>query len=277
MRPTLPGQSARVCAVTVAKALRSILAVAPNPDRELGEARASIDRGDELTALKRLDRARRGYLKGHDEAGLEHVLVLADVLEAQDERVRIGRANLVYAVKQNMRLESRRKAQSRSEPWKDPYPDLAAPTEHTGIAFTRGVKIAVGVGAGLVTAILVSVLTLAALSGSSQEPEVTLRLLNDTPERVTVRGCNDPDDCVSTWLHRDLDPGLTTESAVPTDEVIEPFRIKFPGRNEICLPVRVHDAVARYGSTNVLVARVSRASPCPGTTVLPQPTAQTGL
>ncbi len=265
-----------MCAETVPKALPSVAGVAPNPDRELGEARASIDRSDERAALKHLEKARRGYLKRHDAAGLEHLLVLADVLEADDERVRIGRANLVYAVKQNLRLESRRRARELGESWQDPYPDLAAPTEHTGIAFTRGVKIAIGVGAALGTAVLVAIFALPAFF-SSEEPQVTLRLLNDTQERVTVRGCDDTEDCFSTWMHRDIDPRLATETSVPEDDVIEPFRITFPGRDEICLPVRVHDAVQRFGGTGALVARVSQATPCPGTTVLPKATVQTGL
>ena len=259
------------------KALPSFLGVAPNPDRELGEARASIDRGDERRALKRLERARRGYLKRHDLPGLEHLLVLADVLEADEEPVRIGKTNLVYAVKQNLRLESRREAQKRGEAWSDPYPDLTAPTEHTGIVFTRGVKIAIGIGTALATAAIVAAFALPALVGSSKESTVTLRLLNDTPQRVAVRGCDDPEDCFSTWMDRDIDPGLTTESSVPSDDVIESFRVKFPGRKQICLPVRLHDAVERYGDAGAFVVRISQATPCPGTTVLPRATAQTGL
>jgi hypothetical protein len=261
----------------VPKALPSFPGVAPNPDRELGEARASIDRGDERRALKHLERARRGYLKRHDVPGLEHLLVLADVLEAGEEPVRIGKTNLVYAVKQNLRLESRRGAQNRREPWSDPYPDLTAPTEHTRIVFTRGVKIAIGIGAALGTAAIVAVFAVPVFVGSSKEPAVTLRLLNDTPERVAVRGCNDAEDCFSTWMHRDVDPGLTTESSVPADDVIEPFRVKFPGRREICLPVRLHDAVERYADAGAFVVRISQATPCPGTTVLPRATALTGL
>jgi len=273
---TLPGQIARVCAETVPKALPSVAGVAPNPDRELGEARASNNRGDVRAALKHLDKARRGYVKRHDAAGLEHLLVLADVLDSDDERVRIGRANLVYAVKQNLRLESRRRGRELGESWQDPYPDLAAPTEHTGIAFTRGVKLAIAVGAAIGTAALVALFALPAIFGSSEEPRVTLRLLNDTQERVTVRGC-DESDCFSTWMSRDIDPGLTTESSVPTDDLVELFKVDFPGRDEICLPVRVHDAVERFGETGALVARVSQATPCPGTTVLPKATVQTGL
>jgi len=250
--------------------------VAPNPDRELGEARASIDRSDERAALKHLDKARRGYLKRHDAAGLEHILVLLDVLESDDESVRIGRANLAYAVKQNLRLENRRRARELGEPGQDPYPALGAPTEHTGIAFTRGVKLAIALGVALGTAALVAFFAFSVFFGSSDEPRVTLQLLNDTKERVTLRGCDDSD-CVTTWMDRDVDPGLTTESSVPADDLVDLFKVHSSGRDEVCLPVRVHDAVARFGGTGTLVARVSQASPCPGTTVLPQATAETGL
>jgi hypothetical protein len=68
--------------------------VAPNPDRELAEARAAIDRSDAGAALKRLDRARRGYVKRQDTDGLEHLLLLTDLVDATDERTRIGRVNL---------------------------------------------------------------------------------------------------------------------------------------------------------------------------------------
>jgi hypothetical protein len=250
--------------------------VARNPDRELGEARASIDRGSERDALKHLDKARRGYLKRHDRPGLEHLLVMADVLEGDDEPVRIGRANLVYAVKQNLRLESRREAQRLGEPWRDPYPDLSAPTEHTRIAFTRGVKLAIAVATAVGAVAAVAFVSLPFVFESSSEPEVTLRLLNDTKQPAELRGCDDSD-CFTTWLHRDVEPGLATESSVPTDDLVELFRVKFAGRGEVCLPVRVHDAVERFGDSGALVARVSKATPCPGTTILPQATVQTGL
>ena len=258
------------------KRYRPSPAVAPNPDRELAEARACIDRGDEAAALKRLDRARRGYLKRHDAAGLEHLLVLADVLEADDDRVRIGRDNLVYAIKQNLRLESRRQAQRGGELWRDPYPDLAAPTEHTGIALTRGVKLAIAIGAGLATLVLVSIFLAAALFSTS-ETSVTLRLVNDTGSRVTVRGCDDSD-CAGSWMHADLDPGLSTERDVFVNDVVDLFEVKMSGRTEECLPLRIHDAYEQSGErARLLLAKLSDATPCPGTTVLPQPAPEQGL
>jgi hypothetical protein len=247
--------------------------VAPKPDRELAEARACIDRGDERRALKRLDRARRGYLKQHDPDGLEHLLLLADVLEAGDERTRIGRDNLVYAIKQNLRLESRRRAQQLGEPWSDPYPDLQGPAEHTRIAFTRPVKLVIGI-ATLLGALVVLGIIVASFAFSSSETELTLRLVNDTHNQVKLRGCDDPG-CTTTWTHADLDPSRFTERQVAADDVIVLFRLG----EESCLPLRIHDAYVRHGSDPdvVLVARLSRATPCPGTTVLPQAGAVSGL
>src|SRR3954449_3123118 len=83
--------------------------MAGSPDRELGEARNAIDRGEALVALKNLDRARKGYARALDSDGLEHVLDMAALLDASDERIRIGRENLAYAAKQNLRQESRRR------------------------------------------------------------------------------------------------------------------------------------------------------------------------
>ena len=206
--------------------------MAPQPDRELAEARAAIDRGDTRAALKRLERARRGYLKQHDADGLEHLLLLADVLDPTDERTRIGRENFVYAVKQNLRLESRRAAQRTSQPWNDPYPDLAAPTEHTGIAFTRGVKLTIAIGAVLGTAALLALLILP-LVFSSSSTGLTLRIRNDTGAKLTVRGCDDLD-CASTWMHAELGPGLATERNVATDDLVDVFRFNGAARTSAC-------------------------------------------
>ena len=253
--------------------------MAPNPDRELADARACIDRGDEAGALKRLDRARRGYVKQRDAAGLDHLLVLADVLQATGDRVRIGRDNLLYAIKQNLRQESRRRAQEQGEPWQDPYPDLQAPSEHTRIAFTRGVKFWIAVGVALATLILVGIILGVALSSSS-ETDVTIRLVNDTGAPVRVRGCDsDTLDCTSYWTEVNLDPGLQMERDVPADDVVEPFTVKRRDQEEECLPLLVHDAFVRAGSQVplTLVAKLSKATPCPGTTVRPRPITQTGL
>ncbi|MDX6506979.1 MAG: hypothetical protein QOG06_1623, partial [Gaiellaceae bacterium] len=162
----------------MSKGIRFVPAVASNPDRELGEARAALDRGESPAALKSLDRARRGYLKAQDADGLEHVLDMTALVDASDDRSRIGRDNLAYAVKQNLRHESRRSAQQRREAWTDPYPDLQAPTEHTGVVLTRGVEIAIGVGVLIVLAVIAGVIAALALVDSTPKSRVTLRLMN---------------------------------------------------------------------------------------------------
>lgn len=262
-----------MCVRTVSKGIRFFPAVAPTPDRDLGEARAAIDRGDDLAALKSLDRARRGYVKRRDADGLEHVLDMAALVDPAGDRARIGRDNLEYAVKQNLRQESRRAAQERGEDWADPYPDLQAPREHTGLVLTRPVKAAIGVGVLAGTALLLAILIVPWLTDSDSTPRVTLRLLNDTQETVTVRGCDDAD-CTTSWMRRKLEPGLETDAEVPSDELVELFRVERTG-GDTCLPVRVHDGYQRLRGEGALAARLSQATPCPGTTVLPEPAEQT--
>jgi len=250
--------------------------VAPNPDRELADARACIDRGDEQGALKRLDRARQGYVKQRNSAGLEHVLVLADVLSGSAEQTSVGRENLVYAVKQNTRAETRRQAQERGHPWRDPYPDLQAPTEHTGITMTRGVKIAIAIGTALATAALIGVFGVAPFFAESKT-DVTLRLVNDSSARVQVRGCDDVN-CATTWTQADLDAGATAERDVPVNEAVQLFKVERSGTST-CLPLLVHRAYVGAGSDSTvpLVARLSQATPCPGTAVLPRAAPVRGL
>ncbi len=257
-----------MCVSIVSKAIRFLPALAPNPDRELGEARAAIDRGDGLAALDRLDRARRGYLKEHDREGLEHVLWMADLVDDLDDRARAGRENLGYAVKQNLRHESRRRAREREEPWADPYPDLQSPTEHTRLVLARPAKIAIGLGVGLGTALLLALVVLPWFFDSNTTT-VTLRLVNDTPQAVTVRGCSDPD-CDSTWLRRDLEPGQEADTDVDSGDLVELFQLERPGHERACLPARVHDGYLQLDQgRGALAIRLSEATSCPGTTVLP--------
>jgi hypothetical protein len=266
---------ARVCAGNVSEGIRSVHTVASQPDRDLGDARSAIDRGDGRTALKSLDRARRGYLKARDAEGLEHVLDMATLVDASDDRTRVGIENLAYAVQQNLRQESRRIAQQRGEPWVDPYPDLQAPTEHTRLVLTRRVKVLIGVGVVLVVAAIAGAITAAALVDTSRT-SVTLRLVNDTQHQITVRGCDDPD-CFTTWLDREVGPGLETDAEVDSDTLVELFKLPRRGP-DLCLPVRVHDGYQRLGgSSGALAVRLSEASECPGTTVLPAPAEQTPL
>ena len=158
------------------------------PDRDLGEARAAIDRGDARGALKSLDRARKGYARALDSEGLEHVLDMAALVDASDDRIRIGRENLAYAAKQNLRQESRRRARQLGRAWTDPFPDLQAPTEHTGLVLTRGVKLWIGVGVLAGIAAIVGIVLANILVDTGPKTTVTLRLHNNTGRTVTVRG-----------------------------------------------------------------------------------------
>jgi hypothetical protein len=244
--------------------------LAGSPDRDLGEARAALDRGEGRAALESLDRARRGYVKLHDPEGLEHVLDMTALVDpATDDRARVERENLVYAVKQNVRQEHRRDAHARGEPWVDPYPDLRAPTEHTGVVLTRGVKIAVGVGV-LAGVAAVTGLVLAVVLGGTTNRTVTVRLVNDTSQTVSLRGCDDPG-CGMSFRRHEVGPGDEADAEVDPDTLVQLFRIDRPGPDE-CLPLRIHDAYQLLGSGGALTARLSQASPCPGTTVLPRPT-----
>jgi len=270
--------SARVCVQIVSEAIRFLPAVAPNPDRELGEARAAIDRGDALVSLKHLDLARRGYFKQRDADGLDHVLHMAQLVDPADDRVRIGRENLAYAVKQNLRQETRRQARERTEPWTDPYPDLQAPTEHTGLVITRPVKIAIGAGVLLATALLLGILILPWFFDSNTK-SVTLRLVNDTPQTVTVVGCSDTNSrCDTSWLHRELEPGQESSASVDPDDLVDLFKIERSGHETACLPARIHDGYRLlHGGQGTLAVRLSEATPCPGSTVLPARAAESGI
>jgi hypothetical protein len=269
--------SARVCLRIVSEAVRFLPAVALNPDRELGEARAAIDRGDALAALKRLNQARRGYLKQRDREGLDHVLSMAGLIEIADDRARVGRENLAYAVKQNLRLESRRQAQERGEPWSDPHPDLQAPTEHTGLVLTRSLKIAIGLGVVLGTALLLAILILPWFFKANTKTTVTLRLVNDTSQAVTVRGCVDAE-CDTSWLRHDLEPGQETDADVDPNDLVDLFKVERSGREDTCLPARIHDGYRQLAAgQGALAVRLSEATPCPGTTVLPAPASASSI
>jgi hypothetical protein len=242
--------------------------MAESPDRQLGEARAAIDRGDASAALKSLDRARRGYAGKRDREGLEHVLDMAGLLETDDDRIRIGRDNLAYAVKQNLRQETRRDARQRNEPWTDPFPDLQAPSEHTGVVLTRGVKVAIGIGVFAAIAAVVGFVLVSVLVDDGTSTTVTLRVANDTGRSVTVRACADPS-CDTSSGSREIHPGDASVTKVDADRLVQVFRLEGDGPHA-CLPLRVHDAFQLNGG-GTYAARLSQATPCPGTTVLPRP------
>lgn len=239
-----------------------------SPDRDLGEARAAIDRGDTRAALTSLDRARKGYASAHDGEGLEHVLDMVELVDSADDRTRIGRDNLAYATKQNLRQESRRRARQLGRPWTDPFPELQAPSEHTGVALTRGVKIAIGIGVLLAIAAFVGFVLVSVLVDEDTGHTVTLRVANDTGRSVSVRACDDAS-CDTSFSHHDLDPGEVVVASVNADRLVQVFRLDRNGP-DACLPLRVHDAV-QLGGGDTYAAKLSQATPCPGTTVLPRP------
>ena len=265
--PNVAGHFPRVCVRTVSKGIRFVPSVAASPDRELGEARAAIDRGDARAALKSLDRARKGYSRALDTEGLEHVLDMAALVDASDDRSRIGRDNLVYAVKQNLRQESRRRSRQLGRPWSDPFPDLQSPSEHTGFVFTRGVKLWIGIGVAVAIAAFVGFVLVAALVDTRPETTVTLRLTNDTGRSVTVRTCDGAKCDLGSTKH--IEPGDLVEANVDANLLVQVFRLEWTGPDE-CLPLRVHDAYQRIGGSGALGANLSQATPCPGTTVLPR-------
>jgi len=239
--------------------------MAASPDRELGEARNAIDRGDAEAALKSLDRARKGYGRARDSEGLEHVLDMAALVDASHDRVRIGRENLTYAAKQNLRQESRRRARQLGRDWVDPFPDLQAPTEHTGLVLTRGVKLWIGLGVLAAIAAIVGVVLVSVLVDTGPKTTVTLRLDNNTGRTVTVRACAE-----GTCPSREVGPGEETETKVDADKLVQVFRLEQSGPDR-CLPLRVHDGFLAFGRPDALEASLSQATPCPGTTVLPRP------
>jgi hypothetical protein len=103
-----------------------------------------------------------------------------------------------------------------------------------------------------------------------------LRIVNDTGQTVAVNGCDDAD-CTTTWLHRELEPGLEADAEVDSDELVTLVRLERPGEDE-CLPVRVHDGYQRLrGGSGALAVPLSQATACPGTTVLPEPVEEAPL
>jgi hypothetical protein len=140
---------------------------------------------------------------------------------------------------------------------------------------TTPVKVFIAVGVLLGTALLVA-LVIAPFFETGVHT-VTLRLVNDTPEPVSVRGCDDRA-CDSTWLRRDLDPGQEADADVDRDQVVQLFRVERAGRDATCLSARVHDGYLQLdGEGGALAVRLSEATPCPGTTVVPEPAGQPSI
>jgi hypothetical protein len=182
--------------------------VARNPERDFGEARERLDRGDRLGALRSLDRARRGFARGGDVDGLQHVLDLAGLVEAADERAAAERDNLAYAVKQNLRQATRTRAVREGREWVDPYPDIEAPAApRTRVYFTRWVKLAIAIGVVLGVLALGGCIAAAIIYSND---ELAVIVTNDSRETVRVRWCDAPD-CELRHESHELAPGGTAE------------------------------------------------------------------
>jgi hypothetical protein len=102
-----------------------------------------------------------------------------------------------------------------------------------------------------------------------------VRLRNDTGQTVILRGCDNPG-CGTSFLRKEVGPGDEADAEVDPDTLVQLFRIDRSGADE-CLPLRVHDAYQLLEPGGALTARLSQASPCPGTTVLPRPAQQVSL
>ena len=99
------------------------------------------------------------------------------------------------------------------------------------------------------------------------ETTVTLRLVNDTRRTVTVRSCGGGASCSAGFSGRKLHAGDRLEATVDANRLVQVYKVEQPG-TDACLPIRVHDAYQRFGG-DAFTARLSQATPCPGTTVLP--------
>ena len=245
-------------------------------ERELEAARAAYERNDPHAALRKLDRARRDALKRRNEEQLRRVLDFAEGAIPRDERTEIERENVIYAVRQNLRQATRRKAYEDEREWIDPFPDLESPRTQTRTFMSRGLKfwIAVGVAIGLLAAAgIVAAAIVGALSSGGDE--LLLRVRNDTQRFVEVKWCK------NTSCTGDLDPLSTTELEpgeyqrrdLPADDVVDLFVIEDANGDEVgCLPVRVDRTYDDLPVKNLLVVvRASQATPCPGEIVTPAP------
>jgi hypothetical protein len=229
-----------------------------NPERDFGEARERLDRGDRLGALRSLDRARDGFARRADVDGLQHVVDLAGLVEATGERIAAERDNLEYAVKQNLRQATRTRAVREGREWVDPYPDIEAPAaRRTRVYFTRWVKLAIAVG------VLLGVLALGGCIAAAiiySNDELAVVVTNDRKETVKVRWCDAPD-CEAQHESHELAPGGTAEfDFFSTEGLIALVVFDSGGTRLGCLlvPVReIYDSGVR-----TLARNVSAAEPC---------------
>jgi hypothetical protein len=129
--------------------------VASKFERKLDAARTAYEQNDPFKALRRLDDARRDAVGRRNEEQLHHVLDFADGVIARDERTEIERETVIYAARQNLRQIGRRRAYDGEQEWVDPYPHLEAPHPQTRTYLSAGVKVWIGVGVAIGTAVIV--------------------------------------------------------------------------------------------------------------------------
>jgi hypothetical protein len=247
--------------------------VARDFERRFAAAREAYQRNDPHAALRELGHARASALKRHDEDQLRRVLGFAEGAIARDNRTEIERENLLYAVRQNLRHLTRRRALLAGEAWEDPFPDLAAPRPHTRTFIGRSHKVWIGVAVLFGTFVAAAFVAgfVAGLFGSGGST-LALRIRNDTGRRVTVKwcdtvACNGDLNPIDT-LH--LDAGGYTRENLPADDVVDLFVLDHGGASRRCLPVRVDRTYERLANKKgVVVVRASQATPCPGTIVTP--------
>jgi hypothetical protein len=250
-------------------------ALATNFERQIDAARAAYERNDPHGALKKLDRARRDALKRRNQEQLQRVLDFAEGVIARDASTEIERENLIYAIRQNLRQVTRRRAYEDETEWVDPFPDLESPRSHTRTFMSRGLKFWIGVGVALgvlIAAAFVAAVIAGALSSGGDE--LALRIRNDTGQRVSVEWCETAscDGDLDPLSTTHLDPGEYRRRDLPADDIVDLFVIEdADGDRAGCLPVRVDRTWQELLLKNeVVVVRVSEATPCPGKIVTPR-------
>ena len=244
-------------------------------ESSLAAAREAYQRNDPLGALGKLDQARSAAARGRNEEQLRRVLDFADGVIVRDEQTEVERESLLYAVRQNLRRLTRRRALLSGERWEDPFPDLTAPHAHTRTYITRGVKVWIAVAIAFGTLVVASFIA-AFIAGlfDSGPPKLALRIRNDTGRAVALKWCEQAS------CHGELDPRSTThlaagESArrdLPAHDIVDLFVVEDGnGRRIGCLPVRVDRTYEQALGHSLQVVRVSQATPCPGEIVNPSP------
>jgi hypothetical protein len=257
---------------------RYLRAVATKFERHLDAARAVYERNDPNAALRKLDGARRDALKRRNEDELRRVLDFAEGVIARDERTEIARENVIYALRQNLRQVTRRRAYEDQREWVDPFPDLGSPRPQTRTFVSRGLKFWIGVGVAF-GVVFMAVLVAALVAGafSSGGDELALRVRNDTERFVRLDWC-ETDSCSGDFdplSTTRLEPGEYQRRDLPAHDIVDLFVLEDVNGDKVgCLPVRVDRTYEDLPNKKILVVvRVSQATPCPGEIVYPKPVA----